>query len=174
MQKVHNLAQRFLGFILSGYVFERLAGFCRNIDLGIGFAEGHRIGTHLFCQLLGEQLANTQDDDDRHQPHQHIHKERILLRNHRGILGPALFQTIRQRRIVRHNSGDKDIFLIVFDRIGDLSGLIIDFNFIDLLFIQSGKQIAVADFLDSLILNHRRNKEIKRHQSDQHHKVIIN
>ena len=174
MQEVNDLAQRFLRFILPRYVLERLARFRRNIDFRTGFPERHRVRAHFLRQLFREQLADAQDDDDRHQPHQHIHQEGILLRNNRRVLRPALFQPLCQRRVVGHNAGHEHIFLVILDRVGDLAGLVVHFYLVDLFFIQGGDQVAVTDFLDPLVLDHRRHEQIERHQRDQHHEIIIN
>lgn len=52
VQKIHDLLERFLRLILTGYVGKCFAGLCSNIDFGVALAKRHGIrSAHFFCIL---------------------------------------------------------------------------------------------------------------------------
>ena len=67
MQKVYDFFQRFFGFVLSCNVFECLAGLGFYINLGIGLAKSHGIGTKAaFFHHSAEHQPPEQEEQQEH------------------------------------------------------------------------------------------------------------
>ena len=51
MQKIDDLLECVLRLILARNVVKRLAGLRLDVDLGVGFAEAHRVSAHPLAHL---------------------------------------------------------------------------------------------------------------------------
>ena len=81
VQEIHNLRERFLRLILTCNIRKGLAGLRLNIDLGIRFAEAHRIRADAAAlQLAHHELAQRGKDQDRQNPGEQERKQRGALR----------------------------------------------------------------------------------------------
>ena len=68
MEKVHNLFQRVLGFLLACNIRKGNPGFAFRIYLSIGLAKGHGIAS---AHTLGYHTAHNLADNDKHQDRGH-------------------------------------------------------------------------------------------------------
>ena len=68
MQEIDDLLERVLGLVLAGHVVKRLAGLRLDVDLGVGFAEAHRVSAHPLAHLAEHERAEAVENDQRQHP----------------------------------------------------------------------------------------------------------
>ena len=183
MQKVHDLGQGFLGFVLPGHVREGLAGLGLHIHFRIGFAEAHGVGTtHPLHHKAHEQLAQQHHEQHRqHHAEQQVHDGRGLGGDHAAVLHLAAFgifslqQPFHAVRVIDPR-GLIDPLLAVFIQclIGDGAIGRILLHHAHLTLFQIGDEAIVAH------LGHRSAHDVGEHQrieqKQDHHRghIVIN
>ena len=115
LQKIHNLLQGVLRFLLAGHVRKGHAGFLVRHDFRVGLPKAH--GVHAAAQALAhlpaQQRSESPEDQHRQHPAQYEGQQRVVLgRNLRREGHSRLFQPLPQP-VIRKNGGLEQLILPV-------------------------------------------------------------
>ncbi len=182
MQEVDDLPQGFLGFILPGDILKGLACLRLDINLCVGFAEGHGIAADAahFAHCLLHYKLPEQEEYDKH--NQAAQPRRNLL----GLdlpEGCARFVKPLDQRGVVHAHGVVDLMLLRCD--GRIAGgrlfvleeevdhILLDLRLGDVLFVHFVQEDIVADLLHGAFRHDGQEEHIDDAHEKQCHQPII-
>ena len=173
MQVVDDFLQVFLGLVFAGHIGKADAVGGRDVDLGAGIprTEHHGVpAAHFIGHSFHHILAQGDDENDRKHPaQQNAHHGGGLLDDLAGEFCPGIVQALRQVGAV-HQAGFVDIFPGL---VGKQDLVFLDLHLADLLLFGHRHKGAVVHFLNLLLRNHRKSKEIDQHQHQQRNAVIV-
>ena len=185
MQKVYDFFQCFFRFILSCHIFECLAGLGFYINLGIGLAKSHGVGTKTaFFHHSAEHQPPEQEEQQEHDEGTHPWRNFFGLNG--GEVCPSRIQTIYQH-IILHPYGAVEHFMLLLTRenhcLGFLVGIffqgiidhiLIDLYLIDILCSQFVQEHIVTYFLHRVISKHGQYQPVDDKHYRQGNEPVIN
>ena len=174
MEVVDHLLQILLGLVLTGHVGKADAAVRGlDVDLGVGLAHAEHHGAcaaaRLIRQLLGHELADADEDDQRQHPAQDAQERGHLLHDLTGELRAGGVEPVYQLRVVQH-AGLVDLAAVLVGE-DDLVGL--DLHLADFLVLRHGHEGAVVHLLHLLPCQQRHGEEVEQQQHQQRHNIII-
>ena len=90
MQKIDDLLQGFLGFVLTGHILEGDAGLLFHVDLGLALAKAAHHAALAAAHASGEHIGDEEHTADHQRVAEHHHDAGVILHDgsvHGGALG---------------------------------------------------------------------------------------
>ena len=172
MEVIHDLLQVLLGLVLAGHVgeFDALRGL--DIHLGVGFAEGHGVGTaHLLHHLAGHELAQGDKDDEGQDPPQQADQQGGLLDLHAGGGDSGLQQPLCQVRIRDHGGLINGISILVGEQ--NAVVLLLDLRLSHLGALHHAHKGVVVHLADLALGHPGHGQEVEQHHHQQNDGVVV-